>query len=345
MASHEEFIHRCFELASKGLGTASPNPLVGSVIVHDGLIIGEGYHHKAGQAHAEVNAIASVANKSLLPSSTIYVNLEPCCHTGLTPPCSELVIKHKIPNVVVCNLDPNPRVNGGGISMLTEAGVNVTKGILEAEGRELNRRFFTVQEKKRPYVILKWAQSQDGFMDIDRETDQKGIHWISSPETKKLVHIWRSQEDAILVGRKTVLTDDPELTVREVEGSNPTRIVLDRKLKIPGDARIFNNEANTIIVHSNDISAANDRDCIAIDFDQLVPKLLEELGKRQISSLIVEGGRMTLQSFIDSGIWDEARIITGQNNIQSGMKAPSIDGQLFQKDTFAGDTIEILRRK
>lgn len=349
MDDHKVFIRRCFSLAANGLGTSSPNPLVGSVIVHDGHIIGEGFHYKAGGPHAEVVAVNSVSDKSLLPTSTLYVNLEPCCHTGLTPPCSELIIQHKIPKVIVSNRDPNPKVAGGGVQMLREHGVEVIEGILTEQGQELNRRFFTLQNDQRPYVILKWAQSSDGFIDVARSPEQHGIHWISSPDTQKLVHLWRAQEDAILVGTQTVINDNPSLTVREVQGENPLRIVIDRNLVLSNDRKIFDDSASTLVFHGPeskpDNKANGKTEYTTIPFENSCLELLTELGRRQITSVIIEGGRKTLQSFIDSGLWDEARIITGKNPIEKGLKSPEISGISVQKDTFASDKIEILRRK
>lgn len=342
MASHEKYIRRCFELAKKGLGNTSPNPLVGSVVVHNDRIIGEGYHKKAGTAHAEVNAIASVEDTALLPGSTIYVNLEPCSHQGLTPPCADLIIEKNIARVVISNLDPNPVVSGNGVSRLKQAGIEVITGVLEAEGDELNRRFFTLHRYKRPYVILKWAQSEDGFIDKDRDEDEKGVFWISSPDTQRLTHQWRAHEDAILVGNRTVMIDDPSLTTRQVHGSDPIRVVIDPNDKIVGEFKVFDGSAPTLIFNSGKIISGAD----SVEYSSgSVEDILKELGSRQVTSVIVEGGKATLISFIESGLWDEARVITGSSSLGKGLKAPQLDTKPVKSNTFAGDTINIYRNK
>ncbi|MGB0423864.1 MAG: bifunctional diaminohydroxyphosphoribosylaminopyrimidine deaminase/5-amino-6-(5-phosphoribosylamino)uracil reductase RibD, partial [Flavobacteriales bacterium] len=247
MSVHETFIRRCFQLAKLGKGAVAPNPFVGAVIVHDGKVIGEGYHRKYGGPHAEVNAIQSVTDKGLLSEATVYVNLEPCSFTGNTPPCADLLVHHQVKRVVISNVDPHERVSGTGIERLRQAGIDVVTDVLSEEGAELNRRFFAFHQKKRPYIILKWAQSQDGYLDLRRQPGVKGINWVSTKEAKLLTHLWRSEEAAILVGRKTVEVDNPTLTVREVSGNNPTRIVLDPNDSLSRDYHVFDESARTLI--------------------------------------------------------------------------------------------------
>ena len=340
--TNEDYIKRCIHLAKKGFGNASPNPLVGSVIVHNNEIIGEGFHQKFGEAHAEVNAINSVKDKSLLAFSTIYINLEPCAHFGKTPPCADLIIKSKIPNVVIGHQDPFSKVNGQGIDKLKAAGCKVIVGVCENECNELNKRFFTLHQQKRPYVILKWAESMDGFIDKNRSENEKGIFWLSHPKTKRLVHQWRAQEDAILVGRKTVDTDDPELTAREWKGSNPIRVILDSKAQISQNRKVLNGAANTLIYNTIKSENIENIQWVKTDKNSLI-EILEDLGQRNISSIIVEGGFQVLTNFIQENLWDEARIIKGQSRLISGKKSPIISGEVVDNFEFNGDEIRILK--
>lgn len=312
---------RCLELAAHGLGYASPNPLVGSVIVHEGRIIGEGFHTQYGGHHAEVEALNSCQQKELLPHSTLYVNLEPCAHQGKTPACAPQVVEAGIPRVVIANRDPFHKVDGRGIQILKDAGVDVLAGVMAEEARWLNRRFFTALEQNRPYIILKWAKTQDGFIDRDRGS-ARGINWITHPNTQLLTHRWRAEEDAILVGTQTILNDDPELTVRATEGRQPIRLVLGRR-PIPNGSKVLNDLATTRLLQE-------------IELDQLV--------EHGIHSLIVEGGRQTHESFIKLGAWDEARIMTGEVEFGSGLPAPSSPGRLIERRAFGVDTLEIRRR-
>jgi len=327
---HEIYIKRCLDLAKNGLGTTYPNPMVGSVIVHNGKIIGEGWHKKAGEAHAEVNAINSVKNKSLLKESTIYVSLEPCSHFGKTPPCSDLIIHHKIPNVVIGTIDPFAKVAGNGIKKLTEAGCKVTVGVLESKCNELNKRFFTFHQKKRPYIILKWAETADGFI-APKARDKKEPVWITNPYSRQLVHKWRSEEQAILVGTQTVLDDNPSLTVRDWTGNNPVRIVLDKKNKIPKENLIFDSSARTFLVSESDI---NYNESIA---KQIVALLFE----KDIQSVIIEGGNKTLQTFIDENLWDEARVFKGNTIFSSGTNAPVITEKIIAQKKIVNDQLVI----
>ena len=317
-------MQRCLELAANGLGTTYPNPLVGSVIVVDDKIIGEGWHRKAGEAHAEVNAIQAVEDKSLLEEATIYVNLEPCSHFGKTPPCVDAIIKYRIPNVVIGTSDPNPIVSGNGIQKLFDAGINVTVGVLEKECHFLNRRFFTVQTKKRPYIILKWAESADGYIAPSRDnaTNSGEPIWISSVPSQQIVHKWRTEEHAILVGTTTAITDNPQLTSRTYHGSNPIRIVLDRTQKIPKENYIFDNQAKTILFSEQKCENSAVLSEI-IDFSKnIAPQIASILHKHSIISVIIEGGTKTLQTFIDADLWDEARVFKSKTYLRNGVKSP-----------------------
>ncbi|MFP5470614.1 MAG: bifunctional diaminohydroxyphosphoribosylaminopyrimidine deaminase/5-amino-6-(5-phosphoribosylamino)uracil reductase RibD [Bacteroidia bacterium] len=324
MLNHEIYMNRCLQLAKNGLGSVSPNPMVGCVIVCDDKIIGEGYHQKYGEAHAEVNAINAVEDKSLLSKCTLYVNLEPCAHHGKTPPCADLIIEHNIPKVVIGCVDANEKVKGKGAQKLIEANVDVTIGVLEKECIELNKRFFTFHNKKRPYIILKWAQSNDGCMDKIRDSSEAKINWITQPETQSLTHLWRSQEDAVLVGKNTVLNDNPELTVRAINGNNPIKIVLGQQESFNLDLNIFKGTHPPIFL---DLKSAKEI-CYA-------------LYEKEIQSVMVEGGKKTLELFINENLWDEARILTGDVTLKDGLKAPKINGVLENREALGKDTLEI----
>ena len=339
MQNEEFFMQRCIELASKAMGCASPNPMVGSVIVYNNKIIGEGYHEKYSSHHAEVNAINSVKDKSLLSKSTLYVNLEPCAHFGKTPPCSDLIIQNKIPEVVIGCVDTFSEVSGKGIERMRSVGIDVKVGVLENESRELNKRFFTFHEKKRPYIILKWAESKDGFIAPKNQTKP---FWMTSSESKKLAHKWRAEEDAVLVGRITAEKDNPSLTVREVEGSNPIRIIIDKDLKLSADFNLFNNDAKTIVFNQLKSEENNSNNYIKINFHNLTKNILQELHKQNIQSIIIEGGTKTLQSFIDKNLWDEARIFTTKKTLTEGVKPPTIEGEIISEDETGGDRFKIL---
>lgn len=335
---------RCIELAQNGLGTTYPNPMVGSVIVYNDRIIGEGWHQKAGEAHAEVNAIQSVENHKLLPKSTIYVSLEPCSHYGKTPPCSDLIIAKGIKRVVIGIIDPFAEVAGKGIQKLISAGCEVTLGVLEKECQELNKRFFTFHKQKRPYIILKWAQTEDYFIaPVKEERTQQAPVWITGSQARQLVHKWRAEEQAILIGTQTALADNPSLTTRDWEGHSPTRLVIDRKGIIPKTHAIFNNKAETIILTAHPEEFKENIKTIKIDFDLSVPKqICDVLFDLKLQSLIVEGGAKTLQGFIDENLWDEARIFTGQHTFENGIKAPQINGNSKAKYKVEDETLELL---
>ncbi|WP_333599983.1 bifunctional diaminohydroxyphosphoribosylaminopyrimidine deaminase/5-amino-6-(5-phosphoribosylamino)uracil reductase RibD [Flavobacterium sp.] len=327
MKIHEIYIKRCIQLAKNGLGTTYPNPLVGSVIVHDGKIIGEGWHRKAGEPHAEVNAVNSVKDKSLLSKATIYVSLEPCSHFGKTPPCCDLIIAHKIPTVVVGTVDPNSKVAGTGIKRLIENGVTVTVGVLEDECHELNKRFFTFHNQQRPYIILKWAESSDGFI-APLTKEKKEPVWISNEFSRQLVHKWRSEEQAILVGTNTVLEDNPKLDVREWSGNNPIRVVVDRTGKISEDYNLKDKKTKTIVItEQENLTFSENLIYESVIFDiQLTKKIVGILYKYGLQSVIIEGGKQTLESFIDSNLWDEARVFSGAISFKEGVKAPVMNG-------------------
>jgi len=340
MVKDEVFMQRCIELAKLGEGNVAPNPMVGAVIVLKGKIIGEGYHREYGQAHAEVNAVNSVLDKDSLKKATIYVSLEPCAHFGKTPPCADLIVQYQFKKVVIGCLDTFSEVSGKGIKRLTDVGIEVVVGVLEKECRILNKRFFTFHEKKRPYIILKWAQTKDGFLDKNRDEASKGVNWISSPETQILVHQWRSEEQAILVGRKTVENDNPSLTVREVNGKNPIRILIDSQLKISSDSNIFNSDAKTIIL--NKIKSEETANCKWVKLNDLnTDSILKILYELNIQSVFIEGGSKTLQHFIVDHSWDEARVIVGNTNFNDGLKAPKINYIPTEKFSFSTDKIYI----
>jgi diaminohydroxyphosphoribosylaminopyrimidine deaminase / 5-amino-6-(5-phosphoribosylamino)uracil reductase len=340
----EKYIKRCIEIAKNGLGTTYPNPLVGCVIVFENTIIGEGWHKKSGEAHAEVIAIESVQNKELLSSSTLYVSLEPCSHFGKTPPCADLILKYKIPNVVIGTIDPNSKVAGKGIQKLLDSGVNVTFGFLEKECNELNKRFFTFHRNNRPYVILKWAESSDGFISPKNKTEQKPV-WISNEYSRQLVHKWRSEEQAILVGTQTIIDDNPSLTVRDWAGNNPIRIVIDKENSINSSSNIFDDQAKTVVFSNKEVNSTSDTiQYIKIDFDNNSAQVLvEKLYENNLQSIIIEGGRKTIQTFIDSNLWDEARVFVGEIKLKEGTKAPEINTDYHSKEYIKKDILLIYR--
>jgi len=323
---HEKYINRCIKLARNGLGTTFPNPLVGCVIVYEDKIIGEGWHKKAGEAHAEVNAINSVKDKSVLSKSTLYVSLEPCSHFGKTPPCCDLIIANKIQNVVVGTIDPNSKVAGSGIKRLLENHVNVTVGLLEKECNELNKRFFTFHTKKRPYIILKWAESLEGYIAPISKDNLEPI-WISNAFSRQLVHKWRTEEQAILVGTKTVIDDNPKLNSRDWRGNNPIRIIVDKSGKINDNYFVKDKSIKTIIItEQENVTSSENGIYENVIFDSNLPsRICNVLFNNNIQSVIIEGGRTTIQSFIDSDYWDEARVFIGNLHLNNGVKAPILN--------------------
>lgn len=346
MNQHELYMQQCIELAQKGAGSVSPNPMVGCVIVHGGKVIGQGFHEKHGQAHAEVNAINSVANKELLKESTIYVSLEPCAHFGLTPPCSDLIVRMKIPNVVIGAIDSNEKVAGKGIERMRNAGIEVTTGILGNECRELNKRFYTFHEKKRPYIFLKWAETTDGFIDFPRTSREFGQpSWITGQKALVKVHEMRAAEDAILVGTNTALKDNPSLTVRHCPGKNPLRLVIDNRLQLPGNLNIFDEKVPTVVFNSLVSKSKENLELVKINFESEVEtQILEYLFQKNILSVIIEGGRKTLESFISKNLWDEAFRFVGKKQFEKGIPAPKIDGTLIQTENFDDDKLFIYRK-
>lgn len=340
----EFFMRRCLQLAALGAGTAAPNPMVGAVVVCDGAIIGEGYHHRCGEAHAEVNAIAAVKNPELLCRSTIYVSLEPCSHYGKTPPCADLIISRKIPNVVVGMVDPFGKVNGNGINKLRAVGCNVKVGVLEDECRELNRAFITFHTKKRPYVILKWAESADGFIDGERSPENNHPIWLTNDACRALVHRWRAESGAIMVGYNTALLDNPQLNVRAWTGRDPLRIVTDRTLQLPDNLHIFDHSQPTWRLNTiNDNSSENLQNVLLPWGDAMLPALMQRLYDAQINQLIVEGGTRLLQSFIDAGLWDEALIFKSPVVLGGGVAAPAISGLTVSKEMIGNVGLERLK--
>ena len=340
MEDNLKYIKRCIELASKEIGNTYPNPLVGCVIVHENKIIGEGSHKTYGDEHAEVNAINSVNDKNLLAKSTLYVNLEPCNHYGKTPPCSDLILKYKIKNVVIGSIDPNKTVKGGGIEKLESNGCNVTYGILKNECDYLNKRFFTYHKQKRPYVILKWAESNDGF--ISPFKSKREVYWISGEKSKKLSHKWRSEEHSILVGVQTIIDDNPILTTRLVRGKNPIRIVLDPNSRIPINSKVFSKDSKTIILSKTENNSI-EKNIKIVNYDKIefILRLLYDL---KIQSVIIEGGAITIKNFLDSDTWDSIRIFKSNKNLKDGIKSPEIDISIFQKTKIGDDTLYEIER-
>ena len=348
MHSHQNYMQRCLDLAQLGSGYVSPNPLVGSVIVCDHKIIGEGYHRVYGQAHAEVNAINQVFENhenalELLKRSTIYVNLEPCSHFGKTPPCADLIISNEIPRAVIGCRDPFDQINGKGIEKLRNAGVEVLEGIMTKECIDFNKRFFTRIQKQRPYIILKWAQTMDGFF----APSDKSQKWISSQNAKQLVHRWRTEEDAVLIGKKTAIADNPQLNTREWSGRDPIRIVIDRRLELPKDLNVFDQSQDTIIFNEQKTDLVGRIKYLELeDFDNLLPQLISyQLYLMDIQSLIVEGGAKTLSLFIKAGLWDEARVFTSTDHWNSGIPAPQLYGKPSEIQTIGPDLLNIWLKK
>jgi diaminohydroxyphosphoribosylaminopyrimidine deaminase / 5-amino-6-(5-phosphoribosylamino)uracil reductase len=340
-------MQRCLQLAACGRGWVAPNPMVGAVLVHQDKIIGEGYHQAWGEAHAEVNAIRSCRQSELFPVSTIYVNLEPCSHHGKTPPCADLIVTSGIPRIVVANTDPNPVVNGEGIRRLREAGAEVVSGVLEKEGVQLNRRFFTFHEKKRPYVVLKWAQTADGFMDRLRSNEEKGIHWISGPKSRLLVHKWRAEEAAVLVGGHTMMNDQPDLTNRTMFGRTPLRIVV-------GDASSFHPEQPLFLQGTPILLATPETSIVPPEITAMehvhrwtfkknaLPGFMEHLHAIGVQSVLVEGGAQTLNTFLNTNLWDEARVFTNENlSWEKGLAAPLMNTTPFSTEYIENDRLQV----
>lgn len=332
MEIDKKYMHRCLQLAKKGLGNTAPNPMVGAVLVYNNKIIGEGFTSEYGGNHAEVNCIQSVTteNEKFIQEATLYVSLEPCSHFGKTPPCSNLIVENKIRKVVIGALDSNKLVSGRGVKHLRENGILVETGILEQECLALNKRFFTFHNMKRPYFILKWAKSRDNFIGKLQKKKAAPI-WISNAYSQQLVHLWRSQEQAILVGTNTVLSDNPSLTTRKVYGKNPIRVVLDKSLKIPKHFTVLDDQVRTIVLTETEHSNTKNTFYEIINFSNLIDEIIRVLVKYEIQSVIVEGGKRTLETFIETQTWDEARIFIGDVIMQNGVESPSIDKKVLTK--------------
>ena len=343
----EKMMSECLNLAEKGRGRVSPNPLVGSVIVKDKEIIGRGFHQLFGGPHAEVNAAESVGNKELIKGATIYVNLEPCAHYGKTPPCAELLVKLGVKRVVVGCIDTFSKVQGKGVEILKKAGISVDLGVLEDKCVDLNKRFFHFHRFKAPYVILKWAQTQDGFIAPEKQ-EKREPFWITGDASKRLVHKWRVEEDAIMVGTRTAIKDNPSLTARLVEGPNPTRVVIDKNLRIPKSSSLLSGEVQTFIFTESEESPNRDNlSYVKAPFDneKLIPFVLSFLYEKGIQSLIVEGGPFLLNSFLKLNIWNEARVLVGPKCLKSGLKAPSVEdfGAPFSESEVGPDRLMCFR--
>jgi diaminohydroxyphosphoribosylaminopyrimidine deaminase/5-amino-6-(5-phosphoribosylamino)uracil reductase len=350
------YMSRCLELALNGMGNVAPNPMVGSIVVHNNRIIAEGYHTEYGKDHAERVAINAVKDKDVLKESTLYISLEPCSHFGKTPPCTDLILESGIKKVVVATRDPNPKVQGRGVEVLKNAGVDVIEGILEKESRELNRRFFVYHIRKRPYVILKWAQTLDGYIDAIRNpTDPIAPIWVTNDLARTLVHRWRSEEQAILIGTNTVAKDNPRLDVRDWSGRSPIRVILDRKLRLPAESNVYDGSLPTIVFIGNNSSAAAQRksflsipniELLTIDFAKGVEdQVLNELYERGVLSVIVEGGAMLINSFVKKHFWDEARVFVGNKFFGDGVKAPELSGELWSYDQVGDSKLFTYRNK
>jgi len=332
-----KYMYRCLQLAQSAGGHVAPNPMVGAVLVCDDKIIGEGFHQHFGEDHAEPNAIHSVKNPELLKHATLYVSLEPCSYYGKTPPCADLIVSNHIPRVVIGTLDPNPKVAGRGVEILRHAGIEVIVGVLEEECRELNKRFFIFQEQKRPYVLLKWAQTQDGFIDRTRTDSIEPPLLISNNITKQLTHKMRSENQAILVGANTVLLDNPSLTVRNWSGKSPVRIAIDRQGRIPATFNILDGSIPTIVFTEKDQVNKHRVEYVKIDFDaNCLKTILHEIFIRNIHSVLIEGGASILNSFIEAGLWDEANIEVSPQRISIGVKAPVLLLQPVSRKMFEG---------
>ena len=336
-------MRRALELADHGKFKVSPNPRVGCIIVYKNKIIGEGFHQQYGEAHAEVNAINSVRNKALLKEATAYVTLEPCTHFGKTPPCVDLLIQHQIPRIVIATADPFKKVNGEGIEKLKAHGVNVILGVCEMEANELNKRFFTFHKEKRPYIILKWAVSSDGFIGVNDNSMSRRERWITNERTNQLTHLWRAEEDAILVGTKTALLDDPQLDCRNVNGLNPNRILIDNQLRVNAAAAIFNERANTYILNQTKNEVKGHLEWRRFKEGTFFNELFRLCRENHFQSLIVEGGAKTLEAFIAKNLWNEARVIMGKVRFHKGVKSPDLGNVSKTRFKIDTDWVDIYR--
>lgn len=339
------YMKLALQLAEKSRGKVAPNPMVGCVIVKNDEVLAEGYHQQYGGPHAEVNAINSLPSDFDFTNCVLYVNLEPCSHYGKTPPCSDLIIAKKFKRVVIGNLDTNLLVAGKGIQKLKDAGIEVSSGVINSEARELNKRFFWFHEKQQPYIILKWAETKDGFISREPLPTNKEDNWITCVESKKLVHQWRSEEQAIMVGTNTVIVDNPELTTRLVEGNNPVRIIIDKDLKLPRTSKVFSTVGQVIVVTDKNIEDENNITYCKINFDKnFAISLLNALVELSIQSIIIEGGSKLLTSFIKVGLWNEARIFVGPKEFKNGIKAPVFNKANVEELTIGTDKLYIIKK-
>lgn len=344
MQTHQKYMQRCLELAQNGLGLVAPNPMVGCVIVHGDKVIGEGYHHQYGGPHAEVVAVNSVKDKSLLSESTLYVSLEPCSHHGKTPPCADMIVKHKIPKVVIGCIDSNPAVGGKGKKRLEDAGIEVITGVLEKDCLELNKRFFTHHNLKSPYIILKWAQSSDGYIDHIRDGEKPSPAAISNETSRRLSHKWRTEEQAILVGTNTAILDNPELTARLSAGNNPLRIALDRQNRLTAELKLMDGSTPTLIFtdieNKKQVKPKTNLEYIFVDAgESIYDSLCRTLYEREIQSVIIEGGSLVLNNFIRQNLWDEARVFVSPQMLGNGISAPKIECRAKSHTNIAGDKL------
>jgi len=339
-ADEIKYMQRAIELASLAEGLTRPNPMVGAVIVHKDFIIGEGYHRIAGAPHAEAIAVASVKESSVFSESVLYVNLEPCSHFGKTPPCAELILKAGIPKVVIGTKDTSLKVSGRGIDILKQGGCEVRTGVLEDECRHLNRRFFTSNERGRPYILLKWAESKDGFIDINRAAPADGPNWITGRDEQIFVHKWRAEEQSILVGANTARIDDPSLNVRFWDGPDPLRIVLSRSGKLPARLKLLSDKTPTVVYTMAGKPKGINVEYIGVSsWENALDELLNDLHTRGIQSVMVEGGAMVLNQFIERNLWDEARVFKGNRNFREGLRSPRINGIIFETNEFGGTVL------
>lgn len=345
LSQEEKYMQRCLQLAQMAEGYTYPNPMVGSVIVHNGKIIGEGYHRKAGEPHAEVNAVHSVKDKALLKEATLYVNLEPCAHYGKTPPCSKLIIDSQIPNVVIGCIDSFSKVAGKGVEMMQKAGVNVTTGVLEQASLGLNRRFFTFHNQKRPYIILKWAESRDGYVDVERSGNDYGQPtWITNEWARRAVHQQRASEQAILIGTQTAIKDNPSLTLRDWAGHQPLRCVIDKRCQLSESFQLLDKKHPTVVYNlQKDVEMMNLEYVKLSDDLDVIPQILSDLWQREIQSVIVEGGSYTLKSFIKSNLWDEAHRYIGDEFFRKGIEAPKLESDVLRKENFGTSQLLVYR--
>ena len=335
MTSDKTYMQRALDLAANGLGKVSPNPMVGCVIVHNDQVVSEAYHAEFGGPHAEVLAIDGLSDLSVLSESTVYVNLEPCSHYGKTPPCADLLVEHSVQRVVIGIADPNPKVIGSGIKKLQDAGVATDLGVLKEEARWLNRRFLVNQSARRPYVILKWAETEDGFMaKLDGSSK-----WISGKESRTLVHKWRHEEDGILVGRGTVEADNPQLNVRLWEGRDPVRVIIDPNLTLSPDRKIFSGKQHTVVYNRQKEGRKGDATLVKIDTGKFLDESMADLLTRNVGSVLVEGGARTLSSFLEAGCWDEARVFRSRSRFGDGIAGPNIDLEPTMKSTSGDDEL------